>query len=362
MSRNRRIAIGAVCMGLIVCGAVVAFDPAAFFLGYLVVAVAFGAIPAGALAVLLMSYLVRGDWTQDLHPALVSSALTAPLAGVMFMPVLAGLPWLHDGIATTGDAGSFKSIYLAPGFFAVRTIAIFAAWSGLAIWAYRAWGDSVRMRVCASTGLIVYALTASVAGIDWLQSLSAGFHSSIYGLLFMTFQVMAGYAFALAVRLLSPRAETHRYGAIFLAAILLWGYNHAMQYIIIWSGNIPEEAAWYAERERGVWEVALWALIGLQFIVPFFVLLSEQARQSRRVLLVLALMTVGLRLLESAVLALPGRDGGTGAVLAAILGGSLLSLAIWGTGFVVVRRHVDADTRGRRALTQAVAGSHAQAR
>ena len=49
---------------------------------------------------------------------------------------------------------------------------------------------------------------------------------------------LTGYAFALVMVLRSPHASTHRYGAILLAALLLWAYIHAKQYIVIWSGNI----------------------------------------------------------------------------------------------------------------------------
>ena len=70
--------------------------------------------------------------------------------------------------------------------------------------------------------------------------------------------------------------------ACLLSVLLLWAYLHAMQYIIIWTGNIPDEVVWYLERLRGGWGVALWALFICQFIVPFFVLLSERLRGSTR--------------------------------------------------------------------------------
>src|SRR5262249_37384252 len=155
----------------------------------------------------------------------------------------------------------FKAFYLAPWFFVLRTIIYFAIWTVLAIWVRNSWADPRRMIVSASTGLIIYALTASFAGIDWLESLTPDFHSSLYGLLFLTFQLLAGLAFALAVALARLGAPTFQYGAILLSVLLLWAYIHAMQYIIIWSGNIPDEVIWYANRERGLWGVMLWVLI-----------------------------------------------------------------------------------------------------
>src|SRR5262249_46218854 len=95
------------------------------------------------------------------------------------------------------------------------------------------------------------------------------------------------------------------YSGVLLSVLLLWAYMHAMQYIIIWTGNIPEEVVWYLERLDGGWAVALWALFTGQFIVPFFILLSEKARASLAALLWLAGATLALRFLEAAVLILP---------------------------------------------------------
>jgi hypothetical protein len=95
------------------------------------------------------------------------------------------------------------------------------------------------------------------------------------------------------------------YAATFLSVLLLWAYLHAMQYIIIWAGNIPDEIVWYLERLQNGWGVALWALYIGQFIVPFFVLLSERARGSTAVLPWLGVATLALRFLEAIVLILP---------------------------------------------------------
>jgi hypothetical protein len=349
LSQVGAIAIG---VGSATCISAVLVDTRAFFLGYLVIAVTISAIPAGALAVLLLSYLVRGPWMKDLHSPLAAAALTAPLAGVLFLPVLAGLPWLYPWVEQpAGAPGSFKSIFLTPTFYAGRSLIYFTAWTVLALWARWAWGDATRMVRVASIGLIVYALTASFAGVDWLKSLNTEFHSSIYGLMFLTFQVLAGFAFALAIALWPADASTHRYGAILLSAILMWAYNHAMQYIIVWSGNIPKEVTWYAVRETGTWSVALWSLAMLQFVLPFFVLLSERERQARRCLLILAMSTVALRLLEAIVLVLPDTNANPWATGLAIGGALLIVGSLWGTGFAIVVRRV------RDSVSEPLAGN-----
>jgi hypothetical protein len=97
-----------------------------------------------------------------------------------------------------------------------------------------------------------FGVVASFAGIDWIESLTPKFHSSIYGLLFLTFQLLAGLAFAIAIALRPghPR-PTFSYGPIFLSTLLLWAYIQAMQYIVIWAGAIPDEVVWYLRRSAG---------------------------------------------------------------------------------------------------------------
>jgi hypothetical protein len=268
-----------------------------------------------------------------LHAPLLAAALTAPLAGALFLPLIASAPWLYPAPA---DPETFKSVYLTPTFVAARTLTYFALWTVLASWAHAVWGDTDRMKVCASAGLIIYAVTGSLAGVDWLQALTPRFHSSIYGLLFLTFQMLAGFAFAVLVALRRPDAETHQYGAILVAALLLWAYNHAMQYIIIWSGNMPNEAVWYMRRETGAWGFALWGLFLLQFVAPFSALLSHRVRRSRQSLLILAAGTLALRLLEAAALALPGIASNLGAVAVGLALSVLMAGIVWWAVFVYI--------------------------
>src|SRR5690349_11091557 len=188
------------------------------------------------------------------------------------------------------------------------------------------------MKRVASVGLIVWALTASWAGIDWLESLEPQFHSSIYGLLMIGFQLLAGLGFAVLALLLfrrTRRMSNAAYAGTLLSVLLLWAYLHAMQYIIIWSGNIPDEVVWYLERLKGAWGFALWALFIFQFILPFFALLSQRVRNSSNALLWLAVATVALRYLEAAIFILPPLDLVGVALWLDIPASVLATAAVW---------------------------------
>ena len=311
MTRRERNIGFATVAGLIGCALGLWIDARTMLAAYLVAWIALSAIPIGGLAVLLTTYLVRGGWTFDFFPILSRCVLTLPAFGLLLVPVLLGIPWLYPWASETTHLSAFQSGYLTPLFFVLRSAIYFVAWTAIAIWAVLGYGNDFAMRRAASVGLIVWALLTSFAAIDWIESLEPDFHSSIYGFLFISFQLLAGLGFAIAILLTSGRGQqmsNAAYSGTLLSVLLLWAYMHAMQYIIIWAGNIPEEIVWYLKRLHAGWGVALWLLFIAQFILPFFALLSEHIRSSTSALLWLAIATVALRWLEAAVLILPPLD------------------------------------------------------
>lgn len=302
--RLRVTMVGIATLACLCLGAMI--DPRTTLAAYLIAWITLAAIPIGGLPILATTYLVRRAWTDDLHAILIATTSALPLCGVLFVPVLLGQSLLYP-VAAGVSVPAFKAVYLAPWAFALRTIAYFAIWSLFAARLARTWGDSARMNRAASAILIVASLTISLAGIDWLESLNADFHSSIYGLLFLSFTLMSSLPFAIGFGLLSTRRirSTRGYGGLFLGTLLLWGYLHAMQYIVIWAGNIPDEVTWYLDRTRGGWQYVT-ALLALgQFVAPFLLLLSAYLRRDRRWLFSICAATLILRGVEAAILALP---------------------------------------------------------
>ena len=283
------------------------FDRDATLAAYLVAWIGLGSIPIGALGILMLSYLVRWNWTLALRPVLIPALAALPVVALLILPILIWMASLYPAAADPASLPPFKALYLAPWFFSVRAIAYFVIWSLLALWLRNAGRDSDRMARAAAAGIIIYALSLSLAGVDWLESLEPAFHSSIYGLLFVSFAMLSGLAFAIAagLRLRRHIGSLKGYSAMLLSAILIWAYLHAMQYIVIWSGNIPDEVTWYLKRSTDGWQFFLTGLAFGQFVLPFFALLSEAIRGDRRWLLGLCGLTLVMRVGEAAILILP---------------------------------------------------------
>ena len=292
---------------------------------YLGAAVGIATLPVGALPLLMMMQLVGGAWREDLTVPLSACCRAIPLSAILFIPVLVGVhaiyPW-----AEMRDAGwsPFKSLYLDDLFFAARAVAYFAIWIILARLTVASIG---RGRAVASVGLIIYAITTSLAAVDWILSLHPDIGSSIFGLIFMTHQMLG--ALALAVVMVRNPARPGALGGLLLATVLLWGYLHAMQFIIVWTGDRPDEIAWYLVRSRNGWQAALWILFGLQGAVTFLALLMPSVRASAAGVFALAVLTLAMRLLEGFWLTVPALAldpllGVAGAAAASLCCGALL--------------------------------------
>jgi hypothetical protein len=296
-----------ILVSLLVLAVGLAVDRRSTLAAYLVAWVAIGAVPLGALAILMTSYLVRRAWTEGLHLVLVAATSVLPIVAMLLLPVLIGMKELYPAASNAHSLPAFKAVYLAPWFFVLRTVIYFVVLWPLALWQRAAWGDSDRMMRSASAGLIVYALLISFAGVDWIESLNPEFHSSIYGLLYLCFTMLDGVAFGIGMGLLSGRriGGTKGYSALLLSTILLWAYLHAMQYIVIWAGNIPDEAVWYLKRSSDGWQFVLAFLALGQFVFPFFALLSARVRNDRSWLLALCGLTLTMRCWEASILILP---------------------------------------------------------
>jgi hypothetical protein len=300
---------------------------------WLVAWIGVGAIPLGVLGVLMTSYLVRRPWTESMHEIMVAATSVLPVLAVLLVPVLVGMKQLYPAASGGHSLPAFKAVYLAPWFFVLRTIVTFVVLWLLALWQRATWGDSGRMMRSASVGLIVYALLVSFAGIDWVESLEPDFHSSEYGLIYLCFVLLDGTAFAILVGLASGRriGATKGYSALLLSVVLLWAYVHAMQYIVIWAGNIPDEAIWYIKRSSNGWQVVLAVIAVGQFVFPFFALLNSSVRSSRSWLLALCGVTLAMRCWEASILILPAIDNiaplMVGLMLAAAL--TVVAVSLW---------------------------------
>src|SRR5262249_11548714 len=81
----------------------------------------------------------------------------------------------------------------------------------------------------------------------------------------------------------------HDLGNLLLAFTMLWAYFSFSQYLIIWSGNLPAEIAWYQHRLDTSWRLVGGVLVVFHFAVPFVLLLSRTVKREADLIAKLAI-------------------------------------------------------------------------
>ena len=324
---DRRAAVVAI-VGLLGCAVGLVLVPRDALAAWLVCWLAWGAVPIGALAGTMMLVLVPGTWRELYAAPLGAATALLPLAAVLALPLLAGArliyPWGDPAVAST--LSGFKGEWLSPPIFVIREVVILAVLSAFA-WAVLTTNGATRATV-AGAGLLVYALFGSFIGIDFGESTEPHFHSSIYGLLALTSQWLVAVSFGILLGLSGKERAPFAAAGLLATAILLWAYMHAMQYIVIWSADIPDEAHWYIERGIGAWRAIGWAGFAFQAIFPFIALLSPAVRTGGAQMRAVAAIILLAAPLQQAWMILPGLEQIGWATLPLILAASLAMLGL----------------------------------
>jgi len=321
--------VGAVGILLSLFGAAIARDQ--FFRSWLLSYLFWFAIALGALPLVMLHHLVGGKWGFATRRILESVTRTLPLMTILFVPVIFGIhslyEWSHDDAVAQDIILQHKSPYLNTPFFIARAAFYFAAWL-LMGWFLNRWSkqqDSTRdgsfakrFQRLSAPGLIIYALTITFASTDWVMSLEPHWFSTIYGMMFMVGQALTTLAFVIAVLALladtPPISEFlepeifNDLGNLLFAFIMLWAYLSFSQYLIIWSGNLPEEIPWYLRRSRGGWQWIAVALALFHFAIPFFLLLIRRNKRRRQVISGIAIAVVVMRLVDLMWLVVPAHE------------------------------------------------------
>ena len=278
----------------------------------------------GGLALLMVQYVTGGKWGLLLRRPLEAMSRTLPLVFVYWLVIVVWMKKLYlwaqvdgsrpDDVEAALKSGfineiqahaiSFKRPMLQPEMFFLVGLFCFAVW-----WLY-SWRlnrlslqrdmDSPantpqwikKMENISGPGILVYSLTMTAAVIYWVMSLDPTWYSSVYGLLFLVGQGYSVLALAIIISLSLSKAEPfrtilrqteqHDLGKFTFAFVMLNIYLAFAQFLIIWSGNLPEEIPWYLDRIRGHWGIIITLDFIFHWLIPFTMLLSRDIKRNKK--------------------------------------------------------------------------------
>lgn len=318
LDRMQRIAMLVGAVGILACVVGAFLDSAQFFRSYLLAYIFWSGLALGSLGIVMLHNLVGGRWGVTIRSFLETGMRTLPLMALLVIPILAGIPTLYHWVHPEGDEILLhKQPYLNVPFFVIRTIFYFLVWIGLMFLVSRR--REHQSRFVSAPGLILFVFTVTFAAVDWIMSLEPHWFSTIYGMILVVGQVLNTLAFCILLLFwLSDRGSFsgliraehfHDLGNLMLAFTVLWAYTSFSQFLIIWSGNIPEETPWYIRRSTHGWQFVAIALILFHFAVPFFVLLSRYVKQRGRLLARVAIWMMVMRLVDLFYWIVPASHG-----------------------------------------------------
>ena len=332
--QQRALIIGAIGLVASAIGAVMDFDQ--FMHSWLIGSFFCLGMTLGSLALLMLQHLSGGQWGLVSRRVFEAATRTLPIVALFFIPILLRLPVIFEWArpeAVDNAVIQAKAGYLNQGFFIARALFYFAFWMVLVAllnrWSAEQDGghattpaDSVRFRTVSAPGLLFLVLTITFASVDWIMSLDPEWFSTIFGLLTVAGWGLTSFALTIivlailqssgaATDVLRPR-HFHDLGKLLLAFVMLWAYLSFSQYLIIWSGNLPEEIPWYVRRTTGSWGYVAIALVVGHFMLPFLLLLSQDLKKRPRMLARVAFFIICMRLLDLIWLVEPNFRPGTG--------------------------------------------------
>jgi hypothetical protein len=214
---------------------------------------------------------------------------------VLFLPLLGAIPALMPFLSappdTLPDRVLLKLGYLAPVWTIVRTLIVFAMWLvAAALTGVLPVRARLMPKAAAPISLILYALGLTVFTTDWMQALEPQFTSTIYAMMVGGAQMLGALAAAVVVlALIEPvsgmagggpeSALGDDLGKLLITGILSFVYLAYMQWLVIWIGDLPPEAAWYVAREPLPWSIAFWVMVFAFAVLPFLALLLSAVRK-----------------------------------------------------------------------------------
>jgi hypothetical protein len=286
----------------------------------LINAVFWGGMAQAGVMLSVIWQITDAKWGRPFKRLAEGFGAFLPVAFLMFILVCFGGPYLYEWVEHPIPA---KAGYLNLGFFVTRNVIGFLVmygitffflmaslkpdlgyarklipgWGGaMADWVLRGYGEDqdsevVRLeqlsrRLAPALG-IVYAFVSTMVAFDFLMSLDQEWISTLFGVHFFLGNLYTALAMMLIVVALvrglpglADYMTINRFqdlAKLTFAIAALWTFMIFSQYLVIWYGNLPEEAPYLVTRSLPgtPWYYLFWALFVVLFLFPFLALMPR---------------------------------------------------------------------------------------
>jgi hypothetical protein len=319
-------------------------------------------VTLGMVGLIFFHHTVRGKWGAPLLRVWEAGAnpITLIAFGLIYIVIFFVAKehlyeWTIPAKVASDSVLQSKSGYLNEPFFLIRIALYFAFFlfglSRLTGWMKKEeqtgdkkWSD--KRNNFAAPAIVCYVLCINFMMTDVGMSLDPHWFSTIYGIWQMIGMVLAGLSFAAMILGSQNRKApysgvidatlTRDIGNLMLAFSMVWAYFTLSQYLITYSGNLPEFNIYYVIRREHGW--AIWGGIGVlaQFFIPFLMLLSPSMKRKPGLFTLVAAWIFCARFIDLYYTFTPSLKKGMTPDNIGWLAGSIGSLLIFGGIWMVL--------------------------
>jgi hypothetical protein len=291
-------------------------DPGRTWASYLLNNFYFLSLAMGAAFFFVIQYISQSGWSVGFKRVPEAMMAYLPFAAVLFLLMYFGIHslyhWSHSDAVATDELLQHKAPYLNTGFFMIRLVVYFALWVLLAEALRRfsrredvagGFENFHKSEFYSRVFIFILAITFTLAAFDWLMSLEPHWYSTIFALKFMVSAFLHGVSIMVLIIFLLHRKgyfpflnkyHLHDFARYLFMLAIVWGYFWFAQFMLIWYANIPEETVYFVHRWKDGWQLLFFLEIGINWAVPFFVLLPIKASRNMTVIsIVIVLLVIG---------------------------------------------------------------------
>lgn len=165
--------------------------------------------------------------------------------------------------------------------------------------------------------LIIFALTITFTGFDFLMGLDYKWFSTMWGVYLFAGSALNSMAVIILVcawlksqghlRHVTTGEHFHIMGKLLFAFTVFWAYISFSQFFLIWYAGITEETSYFLIRNTGNWNIGMIALVFGHFVVPFVILLQAWLKKNPKYLSIVAAYTLVMHVLDHYLISIPER-------------------------------------------------------
>jgi len=196
--------------------------------------------------------------------------------------------------------------------------------------------------------LIIFALTITFTGFDFMMGLDYSWFSTMWGVYLFAGAALNSMAVIVLVcawlksqghlKHVTGPEHFHIMGKLMLAFTVFWAYVSFSQFFLIWYAGITEETRYFLIRNTGDWNIAMITLVFGHFVVPFVVLLQAWLKRNPKTLAIVAAYTLCMHVLDHYLISIPERGVSLGNINPEVFGAIQVSIpgAFWGDIFAFI--------------------------